>query len=103
VVVHLGLGLAVGLQRDGLVELEHGAPVEGREPLAGELEGHGHHGALRLAVDLAPRLLIEMLRDPDPGKSSRVMQAKLVMKKIDIATLERAYAGSSGQTGSPDA
>ena len=37
--------------------------------------------------------LHEMLRDPDPEKSGRVMEAMLKMKKIDIAALERAYAG----------
>jgi predicted 3-demethylubiquinone-9 3-methyltransferase (glyoxalase superfamily) len=37
--------------------------------------------------------LHEMLRTPDPEKSGRVMEAMLKMKKIDIAALERAYAG----------
>jgi predicted 3-demethylubiquinone-9 3-methyltransferase (glyoxalase superfamily) len=32
-----------------------------------------------------------MLNDPDPGKSRRVMEAMLKMKKIDIAGLKRAY------------
>ena len=34
-----------------------------------------------------------MMSDPDPEKSGRVMEAMLRMKKIDIAGLERAYAG----------
>jgi len=42
---------------------------------------------------IVPRALIEMIKDPDPAKSGRVMEAMLRMKKIDIATLERAYAG----------
>jgi predicted 3-demethylubiquinone-9 3-methyltransferase (glyoxalase superfamily) len=40
-----------------------------------------------------PRALIEMLMDPDAGKSQRVMAAMMGMKKIDIAELRRAYAG----------
>lgn len=39
------------------------------------------------------KVVPEMLTDPDPEKSGRVMEATLKMKKIDIATLERAYAG----------
>ena len=42
---------------------------------------------------VVPRVLIEMMSDPDPEKSGRVMQAMLQMKKIDIDGLERAYAG----------
>ena len=42
---------------------------------------------------IVPRALVEMLTDPDPGKSGRVMEAMLQMKKIDIAALKRAYAG----------
>jgi predicted 3-demethylubiquinone-9 3-methyltransferase (glyoxalase superfamily) len=42
---------------------------------------------------VVPRALIEMLGDPDAGKSQRVMTAMLQMKKFDIATLRRAYAG----------
>jgi predicted 3-demethylubiquinone-9 3-methyltransferase (glyoxalase superfamily) len=34
--------------------------------------------------------LIELLTDPDPEASGRVMQAMLKMKKIDIAALECA-------------
>jgi predicted 3-demethylubiquinone-9 3-methyltransferase (glyoxalase superfamily) len=33
----------------------------------------------------------EMISDPD--KSQHAMQAMLQMKKIDIATIERAYRG----------
>jgi predicted 3-demethylubiquinone-9 3-methyltransferase (glyoxalase superfamily) len=40
-----------------------------------------------------PRILGEMLNDPDPEKSRRVMQAMLKMKKIDIAGLQKAYDG----------
>jgi predicted 3-demethylubiquinone-9 3-methyltransferase (glyoxalase superfamily) len=33
---------------------------------------------------------MELLGDPDPGRSQRAMQAMLQMRKIDIAELERA-------------
>jgi predicted 3-demethylubiquinone-9 3-methyltransferase (glyoxalase superfamily) len=42
---------------------------------------------------VVPRLLVEMITDPDPGKSGRVMEAMLQMKKLDIDQLKRAYAG----------
>lgn len=42
---------------------------------------------------ITPRILIEMMIDPDHEKSQRVFAAMLQMKKIDIAELERAYAG----------
>jgi predicted 3-demethylubiquinone-9 3-methyltransferase (glyoxalase superfamily) len=38
-------------------------------------------------------VLVEMITDPDPGKSQRAMTAMLQMKKIDIGKLRRAYAG----------
>jgi predicted 3-demethylubiquinone-9 3-methyltransferase (glyoxalase superfamily) len=34
-----------------------------------------------------------MMTDPDAKKSERVMNAFLKMKKLDIAAIERAYAG----------
>ena len=42
---------------------------------------------------VVPTVLPEMMTGPDPEKSQRVMKAMLQMKKIDIAGLERAYAG----------
>jgi predicted 3-demethylubiquinone-9 3-methyltransferase (glyoxalase superfamily) len=45
-----------------------------------------------LSWQIVPTILPKLLSDPDPDKSQRVMQAMLQMKKIDIATLERAYA-----------
>jgi predicted 3-demethylubiquinone-9 3-methyltransferase (glyoxalase superfamily) len=41
-----------------------------------------------------PSRLPELLGDPDPGRSSRAMQAMMTMKKIDLAAIERA-AGSA--------
>ena len=46
-----------------------------------------------LSWQIVPAVLPKMLQDPDPAKSQRVMQAVLQMKKLDIAGLERAYAG----------
>ena len=46
-----------------------------------------------LSWQINPSALGEMLSDPDPQKSKRVMQAMLKMKKIDIEGLKRAYAG----------
>ena len=43
---------------------------------------------------VVPRVLPEMMSDPDAEKSGRVMEAMLRMKKIDIAELQRAYAGA---------
>ena len=42
---------------------------------------------------VVPRVLIEMMSDPDAEKSGRTMKAMLQMKKIDIGELKRAYAG----------
>ena len=44
-----------------------------------------------LSWQITPTILGEMLNDPDPEKSKRVMQAMLEMKKIDIAGLKKAY------------
>jgi predicted 3-demethylubiquinone-9 3-methyltransferase (glyoxalase superfamily) len=42
---------------------------------------------------VTPKILGEMLADPDPEKAKRVMQAMLGMKKLDITPLQRAYEG----------
>ncbi len=44
-----------------------------------------------LSWQIVPAALEQMLQDPDPATSDRVMQAVLRMVKLDIATLERAY------------
>ena len=46
-----------------------------------------------LSWQVNPTILGKMLDDPDPQKAKRVMEAMLKMKKIDIAALQRAYAG----------
>ncbi|PYT73255.1 MAG: hypothetical protein DMG39_07055 [Acidobacteria bacterium] len=44
-----------------------------------------------LSWQIIPKALSEMLGDPNPNKAKRVMDAMLQMKKIDLATLKRAY------------
>ena len=44
-----------------------------------------------LSWQINPSILGELLADPDPAKSKRVMEAMLKMKKIDIAGLRKAY------------
>ena len=46
-----------------------------------------------LSWQIVPRALPELLGDPDPEKSKRVMEAMLKMKKIDVKALQEAYAG----------
>ena len=44
-----------------------------------------------LSWQVVPTALSQLLGDPDPAKSSRVMKAMLQMDKIDIARLKEAY------------
>ena len=44
-----------------------------------------------LSWQVVPAILGDMLQDPDPAKSERVMQALLQMDKLDIKSLQRAY------------
>jgi predicted 3-demethylubiquinone-9 3-methyltransferase (glyoxalase superfamily) len=48
-----------------------------------------------LSWQIQPTVLSQMLRDKDPRKVERVTQAFLKMKKLDIATLTKAYEGES--------
>ena len=43
-----------------------------------------------LSWQIIPDRLMELIGDPDPGRSQRAMRAMLQMQKIDIAELERA-------------
>jgi predicted 3-demethylubiquinone-9 3-methyltransferase (glyoxalase superfamily) len=43
-----------------------------------------------LSWQIIPSRLMELIGDPDPGRSQRAVQAMLQMRKIDVATLERA-------------
>ncbi|MRV76516.1 VOC family protein [Duganella sp. FT92W] len=42
---------------------------------------------------IVPRVMIEMLKDSQSARSQRAMAAMMGMKKLDIAALQRAYAG----------
>lgn len=46
-----------------------------------------------LSWQIIPTVLGEMLQDEDAERADRVMRAMLQMRKLDIAALERAYAG----------
>jgi predicted 3-demethylubiquinone-9 3-methyltransferase (glyoxalase superfamily) len=43
---------------------------------------------------IAPKILDDMMTDPDPARVSRVMVAILGMQKYDIAELRKVYSGS---------
>ncbi len=45
-----------------------------------------------LSWQIIPKQLGELMGDPDPEKSGRVMQAMLKMQKIIVADLQKAYA-----------
>ncbi|MBB5709987.1 VOC family protein [Sphingomonas xinjiangensis] len=47
-----------------------------------------------LTWQVTPRRLMELNTDPDPQRARRAMQAMMGMRKIDIATLERAANAS---------
>jgi predicted 3-demethylubiquinone-9 3-methyltransferase (glyoxalase superfamily) len=47
-----------------------------------------------LSWQVIPTVLVELLQNKDPAKSSRVMQAMLQMDKIDIETLRRASSSA---------
>jgi predicted 3-demethylubiquinone-9 3-methyltransferase (glyoxalase superfamily) len=42
---------------------------------------------------ITPEKMDAMINDPDPAKAERVMNAMMEMVKLDIAALERAWAG----------
>lgn len=46
-----------------------------------------------LSWQIVPTAVRELLSDPDQAKTQRMMEALLQMKKLDIAALERAFAG----------
>jgi predicted 3-demethylubiquinone-9 3-methyltransferase (glyoxalase superfamily) len=53
-----------------------------------------------LSWQVVPAVISEMMADSKSGRSERVMEALLKMKKIDLPTLERAYAGERQTAGS---
>ena len=46
-----------------------------------------------LSWQVVPTIMAKMMTDPDQAKFQRAFQAMLQMKKLDIAALERAFAG----------
>jgi predicted 3-demethylubiquinone-9 3-methyltransferase (glyoxalase superfamily) len=46
-----------------------------------------------LSWQIVPRVMVQLLQDPDPAKAQRVMGAMMQMTKIDIAALQRAHRG----------
>jgi predicted 3-demethylubiquinone-9 3-methyltransferase (glyoxalase superfamily) len=47
-----------------------------------------------LSWQITPRALMNAMADPDRAAAKRAMDAMMTMKKIDIATIERARAGT---------
>jgi predicted 3-demethylubiquinone-9 3-methyltransferase (glyoxalase superfamily) len=44
---------------------------------------------------IVPEAMMDMMKDPDPNKAKRVMEAMMQMVKLDIDKLKRAYDGSA--------
>ena len=49
------------------------------------------HDKFGVSWQIVPTVLMDLLNDPDPAKSQRVMKAMMQMTKIDIAGLQQAY------------
>ena len=47
-----------------------------------------------LSWQIVPTILKDLLKDKDPAKTNRVMQAVMKMTKLDIAQLKAAYEGN---------
>jgi predicted 3-demethylubiquinone-9 3-methyltransferase (glyoxalase superfamily) len=75
--------------QDEVDELWAKLSAGGREDRCGWLQDR--YG---LSWQIVPRVLVRLLSDPDPAKAARVMAAMMQMTKIDIATLQHAYAQS---------
>ncbi|MCU0634357.1 MAG: hypothetical protein MUE41_05750 [Gemmatimonadaceae bacterium] len=43
---------------------------------------------------IVPRRFMELINDANPAKVQAVMEAMMTMVKLDVAALERAYAGA---------
>jgi predicted 3-demethylubiquinone-9 3-methyltransferase (glyoxalase superfamily) len=48
-----------------------------------------------LSWQIVPAAIPRMMSDPDARKSARVMNAFMTMNKLDLAAIERAYAGQA--------
>ncbi len=47
-----------------------------------------------LSWQIVPTVLMDLLKDEDPARAARTMQAMLKMQKLDIAALKKASAGT---------
>jgi predicted 3-demethylubiquinone-9 3-methyltransferase (glyoxalase superfamily) len=47
-----------------------------------------------LSWQVTPKALDELMRDPDPARAQRAMQAMLTMRKLDVAGLRAAADGA---------
>ena len=79
------------------VDCQDQAEVDHYWSRLGEGGEEGPCGWLRdrfgLSWQIVPAALPRPLSDPDPEKATRVMQAMLQMKKLDVDAMERAAAG----------
>ncbi len=78
-------------QRDrhvAIVEVGAGGPLEAQQ--CGWLKDK-----FGVSWQIVPVAFMHMMRDADTRKSQREMQAMYTLKKLDIAQLERAFAGQS--------
>jgi predicted 3-demethylubiquinone-9 3-methyltransferase (glyoxalase superfamily) len=48
-----------------------------------------------ISWQIVPEALPRMMKDKDPAKSKRVMEAMIQMVKLDVGKLERAYEGAA--------
>ena len=46
-----------------------------------------------MSWQIVPTKIADMIANPDPANSNRVMQALLPMKKLGIGAVQRAYDG----------
>jgi len=80
-----------------LVDCQNQEEIDGLWERLTEHGEEGQCGWLKdrygLSWQISAAVLNEMLEDPDPEKSERVMKVLLQMKKIDIQALRRAYEG----------
>ncbi|MGE5663089.1 MAG: VOC family protein [Deltaproteobacteria bacterium] len=52
-----------------------------------------------MSWQIVPSGIVEMISDPDPARSDRVMAAVVKMKKLEIAVLKKTYGQPQADTG----